>query len=223
MFEFERAVLSGREVEGLSLLGDNDGRLHERLDELQRRTRESVWNMQPWLNFDPYDPYDELNARSRSVGHQVRLILPPSGLTRNPLISSKYPIVRIGPVPLPLMVIDGSVIVYEGSRAPNSNMTVWVLTRPDWVAPALAMWSAAWEVSRPALDDPSRPPLSARQYAVACFLAQGLGDDAIARKVAVSRRTVASDVRVVMDLVGAQTRFQAGTRLGSMAYTVDRS
>lgn len=225
MFEPERAVLRGDSVDGVMLLGPKDGTLHERMDMLQRRTRESVWNMQPWAAFDPRDPYDDLNARSSAAGHQVRLIVTDAGLARNPLLTSKHPIAHVGPVPVPvpLMVIDRSVVVYEGSRAAHGDHTVWLLSREEWVRPALRVWSAAWAASRPALEDESRPPLNGRQYSVACFLAQGLGDEAIARRVGVSRRTVASDVRTVMDLLGAQTRFQAGIRLGSMAHTTHGS
>ncbi|MBB2985813.1 helix-turn-helix transcriptional regulator [Terracoccus luteus] len=89
---------------------------------------------------------------------------------------------------------------------------------PAWVLSGLEVWDLCWGLARPALEDPESPPLNRRQYAVACFLAEGLGDEAIARRVGVSRRTVASDVRAVMDLLGAQTRFQAGIRLGSMKF-----
>lgn len=215
----EVEVLTGGTVSGLDLVGRVNADLPAKLRDLQLRVRHSVWNMQVSLPFFPEDPWDELNDRSRKVGHDTRLILSESAPRVNPLVSSQYPIVRVGPVPLSMIVLDEAAVVYAGVRDPSGETTVWLASRPEWVAAALAVWRGAWALSRPVLADPEAPPLNRRQYAVACFLAQGLGDEAIARRVGVSLRTVASDVRVVMDLLGAKTRFQAGNRLGNMRPT----
>jgi DNA-binding CsgD family transcriptional regulator len=212
----ELDVLTGAEVAGLELLGYADSRLPGALATLQARVRRSVWNMQVRLPFFAEDPWDELNERSRRAGHNTRLILAESGLVANPLVSSQYPIVRTGPVPLSMILLDESVVVYAGLRATSGHDTIWAASREDWVGLALSVWRSAWQLATPVLEDPDSPPLNRRQFAVACFLAQGLGDDAISRRVGVSRRTVASDVRAVMDLLGAQSRFQAGNKLGSL-------
>jgi DNA-binding NarL/FixJ family response regulator len=50
--------------------------------------------------------------------------------------------------------------------------------------------------------------------AVLRLLADGATDEAIARQLSISVRTVQREVRQVLDQVGARTRFQAGLRLG---------
>ncbi len=218
MRAFETASLRGEKVDGLTYVGTAEDDLPSRLAPFQARVKTSVWNMQPFSPFVPGDPWGELNDRSIAAGHDRRIVVSEEGLLRNPLLSSYMPTVRVGWVVKPMMVLDEAVVLYEGERAATGDHMVWAATRPDWVRGGVAVWRLCWGLARPALNDPESPPLNRRQYAVACFLAEGLGDEAIARRVGVSRRTVASDVRAVMNLLDAQTRFQAGIRLGSMKY-----
>lgn len=214
----EAAVLAGNRIEGLNFVGTAEDDLPSRLAPFQAWVKTSVWNMQPFSPFVPDDPWSELHDRSIAAGHDRRIVVSEEGLLRNPLLSSYMPTVRVGWVVKPMMVLDEAVVLYEGERAATGDHMVWAATRPDWVRGGVAVSRLCWGLARPALNDPEAPPLNRRQYAVACFLAEGLGDEAIARRVGVSRRTVASDVRAAMNLLDAQTRFQAGIRLGSMKY-----
>jgi DNA-binding NarL/FixJ family response regulator len=60
-----------------------------------------------------------------------------------------------------------------------------------------------------------------RQVAVLQLLAAGATDEAIARRLSISVRTVQREVRQVLDLVGARTRFQAGLRLSPWLVVID--
>lgn len=60
--------------------------------------------------------------------------------------------------------------------------------------------------------EPSSDVLTARQRAVAELLAAGAIDDAIARALRISGRTVRSDVAAIMSAFDAGSRFQAGVR-----------
>jgi len=55
--------------------------------------------------------------------------------------------------------------------------------------------------------------LTDRQREVAVRLQDGMTDAAIARALGVSVRTVAGEVRTLVDAVGARSRFQAASRL----------
>lgn len=73
------------------------------------------------------------------------------------------------------------------------------------------LWEQGTEVraSTAALPDPSPLP---RNAVVLRLLADGLTDDAVARRIGVSVRTVRNDVASVMLSLGARSRFQAGVR-----------
>jgi DNA-binding NarL/FixJ family response regulator len=79
------------------------------------------------------------------------------------------------------------------------------------------VFTAAWTVSEPWTAS-GRPPLTPRQFDVARLLAGGLKDDAIARRLRVSRRTVVAEVEVISTFLGARSRFEAGAMIRG-AYT----
>ncbi|HIV58681.1 MAG TPA: helix-turn-helix domain-containing protein [Candidatus Stackebrandtia faecavium] len=59
---------------------------------------------------------------------------------------------------------------------------------------------------------PAPKSLMADQYEMLHLLANGLSDQAIGRRLGMSRRTVQRRVRSLMDYFGVQTRFQLGMR-----------
>jgi DNA-binding NarL/FixJ family response regulator len=90
----------------------------------------------------------------------------------------------------------------------------WLLAGPALTAVldlAEQLWEHGTEVraSAAVLPDPSPLP---RNAVVLRLLADGLTDDAVARRIGVSVRTVRNDVASVMVSLGARSRFQAGVR-----------
>lgn len=63
--------------------------------------------------------------------------------------------------------------------------------------------------------EPPPPILPTDQLDLLRLLATGLSDQAIGRRLDMSRRTVQRRVRSLMDLFGVQTRFQLGMRAAS--------
>jgi DNA-binding NarL/FixJ family response regulator len=61
---------------------------------------------------------------------------------------------------------------------------------------------------------PAAAPAESRSDRVLALLSTGATDEAIARQLGVSLRTVQRDVRGILDQLGARTRFQAGQLLG---------
>ncbi|WP_211354480.1 helix-turn-helix domain-containing protein [Stackebrandtia albiflava] len=66
--------------------------------------------------------------------------------------------------------------------------------------------------SHPFTRPPEPPRLPADQLELLRLLATGLSDQAIGRRLDLSRRTVQRRVRSLMDSFGVQTRFQLGMR-----------
>ncbi|MFC7485769.1 helix-turn-helix transcriptional regulator [Knoellia pratensis] len=79
----------GRDLpSGLALLGIGRAAVAPAKVELERRTRRSVWSLQPQPRFDPEDETYELDARSRARGVDLRTITPPKALRFNPLLQN---------------------------------------------------------------------------------------------------------------------------------------
>ncbi|MGZ4438323.1 MAG: helix-turn-helix transcriptional regulator [Nocardioidaceae bacterium] len=181
-------------------------------ERLERRTRSSVWNMQRNLPFDPNRPGNELDERSRRRGVELRLVVSPIARRLNPLLPCVVPTVRLGPVPLPMLVIDEAAVVLPGPPSPQGEWTVWLVTNSDVARSAVEVYASCWAASSP-WNEAGRPPLTERQFAVACLLSAGLKDDAIARQLRVSRRTVVAEVEVILGFLGARSRFEAGSMI----------
>lgn len=95
---------------------------------------------------------------------------------------------------------DGHVGVIRGAKALDSLTLL-----------ADRLWERGAEVGAVRARAAGRPP-DARNEMVLRLLADGLTDDAIARRIGVSVRTVRSDVAESMTRLKARSRFQAGVR-----------
>jgi DNA-binding CsgD family transcriptional regulator len=70
-----------------------------------------------------------------------------------------------------------------------------------------------WEVER---SDLGTPALDGQELLVVRMLAAGVKDDAIARRLGVSSRTLSRLISVLLEKLGARTRFQAALRVGEL-------
>lgn len=67
-------------------------------------------------------------------------------------------------------------------------------------------------LTRPGSAEPAQPWLDERDRQILTLIAAGATDTMIARQVRISQRTVERRLRVIMDGLGATTRFQAGVQ-----------
>lgn len=75
-----------------------------------------------------------------------------------------------------------------------------------------AVGTISTDTDRQAIERREIPQPPARNHVVLRLLADGLTDDAIARRIGVSVRTVRNDVAGAMTRLQARSRFQAGVR-----------
>lgn len=91
----------------------------------------------------------------------------------------------------------------------------------------IALADRLWDLAAPitTIDDvpppAGEPRLSRRDQAVLHLLQTGLTDHAIARRLGTSERTIGRRVRRLMDLAGAETRFQLGWRAMERGWLAD--
>lgn len=199
-----------RDLVGLTLIGRGTDEILVGLSKLAPKARRTVWNMQPSLPFDPVDPTVALNDLSRARGVDLQLITSQRAVLQNPLLTSLFPAVLVGPVHLRTILIDHVGAVLEGPPMPSGDGTAWLVTRTDLVDEARLIWRETRRLSRIALPEGAAAPLTKRQYAVACRMASGVKDAAIAREFGVSVRTVGNEVDAVFRVLGATSRCEAG-------------
>ncbi|WP_049569468.1 helix-turn-helix transcriptional regulator [Nonomuraea sp. SBT364] len=122
---------------------------------------------------------------------------------------------RLGQVPVKLAIADGRTamlpLVSDENRAVESALVV----HPSALLDALVglfevLWRAAvpLRLSADAVEPEAWPQPADKE--VLALLAVGLKDDAIARQLGLSPRTVQRRVQAIADRLGARTRFHAG-------------
>ena len=162
-------------------------------------TRTCVWNMQRAAPagelLTVLTDRDEIDRR----GIESRMIYSRGAVTRNPLLTSANPYLRIGAVMDPFMVVDERLVVVNDSAAGS----MWTSEDPEVVRRGVAYYEAEWAAATPALAPGEEPPFTRRTVEVGVHVANGRADREIAGMLGVSERTVSA---VVTDL---------GRRLGA--------
>lgn len=89
-----------------------------------------------------------------------------------------------------------------------------LLTSQGPLAALCALFDLVWATAQPLREPAQRDPhgLSAQQATVARLLAEGLTDEAIARRLGISARSARRAAGDLMARLGARSRFQAGAR-----------
>ncbi|MEV4675243.1 helix-turn-helix domain-containing protein [Actinomadura sp. NPDC049382] len=112
---------------------------------------------------------------------------------------------RLGAVPIKLAIADGRTAMLPLTSEHASSVDSSLVVHPSALLDALvSLFEALWRTGLPL------PGGDAPDDAVLTLLAAGLTDEAIARRLSISTRTVQRRVRELCDRLGARTRFQAG-------------
>jgi sugar-specific transcriptional regulator TrmB/DNA-binding CsgD family transcriptional regulator len=125
---------------------------------------------------------------------------------------------RLTPVlPLKLAIIDRRVAVVP-LRTQQVALHCCIVVHPCSLLDALiyifeSLWESAQEVglATETVDSPERSPgTTVQDRQILALLAAGMKDEAIAHHLGHSHRTVRRRIAALMDVLGSQTRFQAG-------------
>jgi len=112
--------------------------------------------------------------------------------------------------PQRLVIVDETVAIVSRAHAAGAL----VMKDPDLVAPITALFDAVWHASAPVLAE--RTPAEGDEFSdarvrqVVALLAQGQKDEAIARRLQISVRTVRRLVSASLTALHAESRFEAG-------------
>lgn len=122
--------------------------------------------------------------------------------------------VRTAPtLPMRLLIVDRKIAIVPVDPHDTSAAAIEVVSE-GIIAGLVALFRSVWRTAVP-LGAPRRRDdrgLSAQDRQVLYFLAAGLTDEMIARRLAVSGRTVRRIASELLARLGARSRFQAGAR-----------
>ncbi|MFB9631815.1 helix-turn-helix transcriptional regulator [Nonomuraea helvata] len=204
-------------------------RLNQRLNELAEMAQHEIAELHPAANWTPQrlDGGVERNKVSLSRGVRIRSIHAQISLS-DPLVrdhlrarASEGIEIRVAPiVPTRMLVYDRRIAIIQAD--PEDLEAGAVLIRGGNVVRSLAaIYDYLWLTASEPQDVPRSVhgmALTEQQHAVLRLLATGAKDDAIARKLGVSNRTVTRVVAELTAILGAESRFQAGVRAAKLGW-----
>lgn len=123
--------------------------------------------------------------------------------------------VRTATVPPPRMLIFDRKVAVIPIDPGNSRAGALITREPGIVATLAATFEQAWSCAVPYDVDQSlhrNHDLTEAQYKLLSLLAQGMTDEAAAKRLGLGLRTVRRQMSAVMERLGAQSRFEAGVK-----------
>jgi DNA-binding CsgD family transcriptional regulator len=189
-----------------------------RLFQLTRAARERVSFMLPGDAVPPeaIGPSARLDDELLARGIPLRVIVSDASLERahwrDHLLGQVQQGVQARSYPSPpqrLVIVDGDVAILPRDQSAGAL----VVHGRDLVGPTVALFDAVWHDAIPiVLDGPAAESefSDARVRQVVALLAQGQKDEAIARRLQVSVRTVRRLVSAALTALHAESRFEAG-------------
>ncbi len=167
------------------------------------------WVLQPHYSYDPEEPGIPLTRAARLRGVETELVTLPSTVDTHPLLSSIFPTTLLGPVFLRGLVIDCRHAIVGGPGDATGRRVAWYTTSAQVVDSIVDLWRATVPLCEPILAPGQEPPLTERQLEVARLLCVGEKDQAIARALGLSPRTIEREVHAVLSALGAGSRTEA--------------
>ena len=111
-----------------------------------------------------------------------------------------------------LIIVDREVALLHVGFADDGRPQALLAESELVVASLCDLFDRTWDSARPLGEPPPRRPgeLTGRQVEILRLAVEGWKDDAIARQLGVSTRTLSHEFSAAMALLGARSRFQAG-------------
>jgi len=192
------------------------------MDRIMFRARESVWSAIPGRPLPP-----ELLDAARPLDEEVsQRGVPARSLYQNSVLSDRRNMeyarwlsslgieIRTTPVvPTRLVIVDRSLAAIV-QRQPQLPLEMFVVREPALVIPLIEFYEMSWAAAKPIdgpepKDDAEKAPTQ-QEVALLRLLASGSTDEAAAKKLGVSVRTVRRIMADLMDQLEASSRFEAG-------------
>jgi DNA-binding NarL/FixJ family response regulator len=198
---------------------DGEGANAARLEELYARAEHEVclFDSPPYLA--PRTPQLDLQADLLSRGVSYRAVYAATALEDADVLWHALRMVELGEqarvlptVPVKLLVVDGHTAMLPLTAADAGGYCA-VLIRHSAVTDALQrLFELAWQQATPLGQPVADGELTEGERTLTRLLAAGMKDEAVARHLGVSLRTLRRRVSDLQERLGAASRFQLGMR-----------
>ncbi|MEV0739576.1 LuxR C-terminal-related transcriptional regulator [Streptomyces sp. NPDC050549] len=213
------AGLLREEPSRLIEVAEGEGAIAARLEEMYARAEHEVclFDTPPYLA--PPAPQVDLQADLLKRGIVSRGICAATALEDPNTLSRAWNMVELGEqarvlpsVPLKLLVVDGRRALLPLTSSAAGGYCA-VVVRHSAVTEALQkLFELAWQQATPLGRPGGNGELSEDEQALTRLLAAGLKDEAVARHLGISLRTLRRRVGDLQERLGAASRFQLGLR-----------
>lgn len=188
----------------------------------------------PWLQSESWGWRHLLSVRPTATAAQLRLSLPHNrdmvlrGLemvsvfdyerlddeSRQLIIDEPVGDYLFGLTETQMKVVDHEVVLLDGPTV-GDDYSVMVVRSPRVLELAMRYWNAVMSSAVACGQERAADPqLSDRQHRIVGLMQAGMTDEAMARSLEVSVRTVRSDIAQILEALQVRSRFSAGFRLG---------
>ncbi|MFF2514789.1 response regulator transcription factor [Streptomyces sp. NPDC058086] len=213
------AGLLREEPSRLVEVASGEGAIAARLEEMYARAEHEVclFDTPPYLA--PPTPQVDLQADLLSRGIVSRGIYAATGLEDPKVLSRALSMVELGEqarvlptVPLKLLVVDGCRALLPLTASAAGGYCAVVVWHSAVTEALQKLFELAWQQATPLGQPVSDGELTEDERTLTRLLAAGLKDEAVARHLGVSLRTLRRRVSDLQERLGAASRFQLGMR-----------
>jgi DNA-binding CsgD family transcriptional regulator len=213
------AGLLREEPSRLVEVASGEGAIAARLEEMYARAEHEVclFDTPPYLA--PPAPQVDLQADLLSRGIVSRGIYAATGLEDPKVLSRALSMVELGEqarvlptVPLKLLVVDGCRALLPLTASAAGGYCAVVVWHSAVTEALQKLFELAWQQATPLGRPVSDGELTEDERTLTRLLAAGIKDEAVARHLGVSLRTLRRRVSDLQERLGAASRFQLGMR-----------
>ncbi|MET9758890.1 helix-turn-helix transcriptional regulator [Streptomyces sp. NPDC006372] len=213
------AGLLREEPSRLVEVASGEGAIAARLEEMYARAEHEVclFDTPPYLA--PPAPQVDLQADLLSRGIVSRGIYAATGLEDPKVLSRALRMVELGEqarvlpsVPVKLLVVDGCRALLPLNASVAGGYCAVVVWHSAVTEALQKLFELAWQQATPLGQAADGGELSAGERTLIRLLAAGMKDEAVARHLGVSLRTLRRRVSELQERLGAASRFQLGMR-----------
>ncbi|SEE64735.1 regulatory protein, luxR family [Streptomyces sp. 3213] len=213
------AGLLREEPSRLIEVASGEGAIAARLEEMYARAEHEVclFDTPPYLA--PPAPQVDLQADLLKRGIVSRGIYAASALEDPNALSRAWNMVELGEqarvlpsVPLKLLVVDGRRALLPLTSSEAGGYCAVVVWHSAVTEALQKLFELAWQQATPLGRPAGNGELSEDEQALTRLLAAGLKDEAVARHLGISLRTLRRRVSDLQERLGAASRFQLGLR-----------
>ncbi|PBC95531.1 regulatory protein, luxR family [Streptomyces sp. OV198] len=213
------AGLLREEPSRLVEVASGEGAIAARLEEMYARAEHEVclFDTPPYLA--PPAPQVDLQADLLSRGIVSRGIYAATGLEDQKVLSRALSMVELGEqarvlptVPLKLLVVDGCRALLPLTASAAGGYCAVVVWHSAVTEALQKLFELAWQQATPLGQPVADGELTEGERTLTRLLAAGMKDEAVARHLGVSLRTLRRRVSDLQERLGAASRFQLGMR-----------